>query len=64
MVRDAGDNAYWTEIGSAWRQDGYVSIQLDVVRWAARSFSRSRVSRHNSTGVGFGSPPQLEGIKP
>ena len=32
MVRDgAGDNSYWTEVGSAWRQDGYVSIQLEVV---------------------------------
>jgi hypothetical protein len=32
MVRDgAGDNSYWTEVGSAWRQEGYVSIQLEVV---------------------------------
>ena len=32
MVRDgAGDNSYWTEVGSAWRQDGYLSIQLEVV---------------------------------
>jgi len=32
MVRDgAGDTSYWTEVGSAWRQDGYVSIQLEVV---------------------------------
>ena len=32
MVRDgSGDKGYWTEVGSAWRQDGYVSIQLEVV---------------------------------
>lgn len=32
MVRDgAGDTSYWTEVGSAWRQEGYVSIQLEVV---------------------------------
>lgn len=32
MVRDgAGDNSYWTEVGSAWRQEGYLSIQLEVV---------------------------------
>lgn len=32
MVRDgSGDNSYWTEIGSAWRKDGYVLIQLEVV---------------------------------
>ena len=32
MVRDGqGDNSYWTGVGSAWRQDGYVSIQLEVV---------------------------------
>jgi hypothetical protein len=32
MVRDgAGDTSYWTAVGSAWRQDGYVSIQLEVV---------------------------------
>ena len=32
MVRDGqGDNSYWTEVGSAWRQEGYVRIQLEVV---------------------------------
>jgi hypothetical protein len=32
MVRDSADGkGYWTEVGSAWRQDGYVSIQLEVV---------------------------------
>jgi hypothetical protein len=32
MVRDGqGDNSYWTEIGSAWRKDNYVLIQLEVV---------------------------------
>ncbi|MGL4554483.1 MAG: hypothetical protein ACRC33_25245 [Gemmataceae bacterium] len=32
MVRDGqGDSSYWTEVGSAWKQDGYVSIQLEVV---------------------------------
>jgi len=37
MVRDgAGDTSYWTEVGSAWRQDGYVSIQLEVVPTAGK----------------------------
>ena len=32
MVREAGpNNSFWTAIGSAWRQDGYLSIQLDAV---------------------------------
>ncbi len=31
MVRDAGNNSFWTEIGSAYRQEGYISILLDVV---------------------------------
>src|SRR3954466_7618620 len=32
MVRDGqGDNSYWTEIGSAWRKDNHVLIQLEVV---------------------------------
>jgi hypothetical protein len=32
MVRDgSGDKGYWTDVGSAWKQDGYVSIQLEVV---------------------------------
>jgi hypothetical protein len=32
MVRDAGPgNSFWTEIGVAYRQDGYVSIFCDVV---------------------------------
>jgi hypothetical protein len=31
MVREAGQNSFWTPIGSAWRQDGYISIQLDAV---------------------------------
>ena len=32
MVRDGnGGDSYWTEVGSAWRQEGYVSIQLEVV---------------------------------
>jgi hypothetical protein len=31
MVRESGSNSFWTEIGSAYRQDGYLSIQLDVV---------------------------------
>jgi len=37
MVRDgSGDTSYWTEVGSAWRQDGYVSIQLEVVPTAGK----------------------------
>jgi hypothetical protein len=31
MVRESGSNSFWTEIGAAYRQDGYISIQLDVV---------------------------------
>jgi hypothetical protein len=32
MVRDgAGDKSYWTSVGSAYRQEGYISILLDVV---------------------------------
>jgi len=31
MVRESGSNSFWTEIGSAYRQEGYISIQLDVV---------------------------------
>jgi hypothetical protein len=31
MVRESGHDSYWTEVGAAWRQDGYVSIQLEVV---------------------------------
>jgi hypothetical protein len=31
MVREANGNSFWTEIGVAYRQDGYVSILLDVV---------------------------------
>ena len=32
MVRDAGpNNSFWTDVGVAYRQDGYVSVLLDVV---------------------------------
>jgi hypothetical protein len=32
MVRDGKDNnAFWTEVGVAYRQEGYVSILLNVV---------------------------------
>jgi hypothetical protein len=31
MVRESGTNSFWTEVGSAYRQEGYISIQLDVV---------------------------------
>jgi hypothetical protein len=32
MVRDgAGDNSFWTGIGDAYRQEGYLSILLEVV---------------------------------
>lgn len=31
MVRESGNNSFWTEIGAAYRQEGYISIQLDVV---------------------------------
>jgi hypothetical protein len=32
MVRDSGqNNSFWTEIGAAYRQDGYVSVFCDVV---------------------------------
>ncbi len=31
MVRGEGKNSFWTTIGAAYRQDGYLSIQLDAV---------------------------------
>ena len=31
MVRESGGSSFWTEIGSAYRQDGYISVLLDVV---------------------------------
>ena len=32
MVRDgSGDNSFWTSVGAAYQQDGYLSILLDVV---------------------------------
>ena len=31
MVRESGSNSFWTEIGSAYRQEGYISIILDVI---------------------------------
>ena len=31
MVRESGSNSFWTEIGSAYRQEGYISILLTVV---------------------------------
>ncbi len=31
MVREAGPKSFWTTIGAAYRQDGYISILLDVV---------------------------------
>ena len=31
MVRESGSNSFWTEVGSAYRQEGYISILLDVV---------------------------------
>ena len=31
MVRESGGSSFWTEVGSAYRRDGYVSILLDVV---------------------------------
>lgn len=32
MVREAGpNNTFWTDIGVAYRQDGYVSVFFDVV---------------------------------
>ena len=32
MVREGkGGDSFWTEVGSAWRQEGYLSIQLEVV---------------------------------
>lgn len=31
MVRDSGNDSYWTEVGSAWKQEAYLSIQLEVV---------------------------------
>ena len=30
MVRESGQNSFWTTLGAAWRQDGYISIQLDA----------------------------------
>jgi hypothetical protein len=32
MVRDgSGDKGYWTSVGAAYQQEGYLSIMLDVV---------------------------------
>jgi hypothetical protein len=32
MVREAGpDKSFWTNVGTAYRQEGYISILLDVV---------------------------------
>jgi hypothetical protein len=31
MVRGEGDKAFWTAFGAAYRQEGYLSILLDVV---------------------------------
>lgn len=32
MVRDAGpNNSFWTDVGVAYRQEGYISVLLDVV---------------------------------
>jgi hypothetical protein len=31
MVRGDGKNSFWTAIGTAYRQDGYISILLDAV---------------------------------
>ena len=30
MVRESGQNSFWTALGAAWHQDGYISIQLDA----------------------------------
>lgn len=30
MVRDAGNESYWTDIGTAYRQEGYVSVHVAV----------------------------------
>jgi hypothetical protein len=32
MVKEgSGDKSFWTDVGIAYRQDGYLSILLDVV---------------------------------
>ena len=31
MVRGEGKNAYWNNVGEAYRQDGYISILLEAV---------------------------------
>jgi hypothetical protein len=31
MIRESGSKSYWTEVGSAYRMEGYISIKLDVV---------------------------------
>jgi hypothetical protein len=31
MVRDAGEQSYWSKVGGAWKQDGYISIHLDAI---------------------------------
>lgn len=31
MVREAGGETFWTEVGSAWRQDGYLSVFCQVI---------------------------------
>lgn len=31
MVRGEGDKAFWTPVGNAYQQEGYVSILLEVV---------------------------------
>ena len=30
MVRDSGKESYWTDIGTAYRHDGYVSVHVPV----------------------------------
>ena len=37
MVRESGpNNSFWTEVGVAYRQEGYVSVFLDVVPTAGK----------------------------
>ena len=31
MVRGEGDKAFWTSVGAAYQQEGYISILLEVV---------------------------------
>ena len=36
MVRDAGNDSFWTDIGHAHKRDGYISIQAAVLPFSGK----------------------------